>query len=379
MHNLQFQDFDMPKLFPRGIAVGDAFYDRIDEQKKLKRNLDNCIHTVLIAPRRFGKTSLMMQMIHEHNYPNIWLDFMTITSIEELRQKLMDKISHLIVQIAPAEEKLKQIVKKYFLKLKPELVFSVPGLSLKLQPSSDTNQDIVDALIDLDKILQENKKMALIALDEFQEIVRLESKNAVLQASFRHAAERASAITYFFSGSKHRPLKKLFNGKTSPLYELCDQLQLERVSKADYKEFINNAAIKKWGYPFNDNIIDKICNATNRYPKYINALCNLIWVSDAEPSIELVETLWKEYLYSRKTDIIEEIKALTLNQLRLLKAIAENPVGSVYSKEFLAKVNLSQSSVQNALEILLDDGLIIELEDKYHVLDPTLIAYFNMH
>ena len=38
---------------------------------QLKRAIDNGHHTVLIAPRRYGKTSLMRKVTEENNYPFI--------------------------------------------------------------------------------------------------------------------------------------------------------------------------------------------------------------------------------------------------------------------------------------------------------------------
>jgi uncharacterized protein len=368
----------MAQLFPRGIAVGKAFYDRTEERKHLRKNIEHTIHTVLIAPRRFGKTSLMAQVLHENNYPSIWLDFMTVTDMNEVQQKLAHKISDLIVQITPIESKIKKIVSKYFRKLKPEIILSIPGVSIRFHPDLNPQQSITELLIELDKLAGEMKKRIVIIMDEFQEISRIEPENNVLQASIRHAAERSSSITYLFSGSKHRPLKKIFRDKNNPLYELCEVMTIERIKSEHYKEFINRAALKKWGYPLNESLLERILDHTDRYPKYVNALCGYLWSNDLAPTLELVDELWKSYLLGRKTDITDELSQLTLNQRRLLQSLAFEPWAEVFSKDFLTKINLSQSSVQAALEILLNKGLIAEIEGKYRVLDPTIRAYFHI-
>ena len=46
------------QLFPLGKAYGSAFCNRIDETKKLISNIENGKHTFLVAPRRYGKSSL---------------------------------------------------------------------------------------------------------------------------------------------------------------------------------------------------------------------------------------------------------------------------------------------------------------------------------
>lgn len=364
-------------VFPRGIAVGAAFYDRVIERAKLKKNIEHGIHTALIAPRRFGKTSLMSQVLYENEHPHLWLDFMTMTSAEEVQHKLINKMAELIMTLAPFEDKLKSIIGKYFRKLKPEIILSVPGISIKFHPESIAHQGVEDSLLELDKFALEMKKKIVIVLDEFQEITRLEQDNKVLQASIRHAAERSKMITYLFSGSKHRPLRILFNEKNNPLYELCDVMTIERIQAIDYKNFINKAAKKKWGHILSDDIINRILFYTDCYPKYVNALCGYLWSDELEPSVELIDELWKSYLFSKKTDLSEEISQLTLNQKRLLQYLAFEPTAELYSKGILMKLNLSQSSVQNCIEILLNLGLVAEIEGKYRVLDPTIRAYFQ--
>jgi uncharacterized protein len=368
----------MVDLFPRGVAVGEAFYDRIIERAYLKSNIDRNIHTVLIAPRRFGKTSLMSQVLHEANYPHIWLDFMTITSREDVQLKLMEKVSELIIKLSPWEDKLKALMRKYFKKLKPEIVLSVSQLSLRLHPVDVPQQGIEEVLIELDKLAQEVGQRVVIVLDEFQEIISLEERGTALQASIRHAAERAKSITYIFSGSKHQPLKKLFHGKNNPLYQLCDQMNLERVSENDYREFINKAALEKWGHALAEEVVQKILFYTNRYPKYVNALCGSLWTLDKVPSVEDVGEIWHSYLFSRKTDIAEELDSLKLNQKRLLRQLALDPTAEPYSKNYLNKLKLSQSSVQAALALLLEKGLVVKWEDMFRVLDPTFRDYFQM-
>lgn len=364
-------------LFPRGIAVGDAFYDRVVERAKLKKNIEHGVHTALIAPRRFGKTSLMMQVLFENHYPHLWFDLMTMTSVNEIQQKLINKIATLIVDLSPKEEKIKIIIGRYFRKFKPKVILSIPGLSIEFQPEPIPHQGIVDALIELDKLVAEMGKRVVIVLDEFQEVMRLEPKNTVLQASIRHAAERSSAITYLFSGSKHRPLRKLFSEKNNPLYELCDIMIIERIDPEDYKNFINKAAKKKWRYVLSEDIINRILLHTDCYPKYVNALCSYLWQDELIPSVELVDKLWKSYLLSKKTDITDEIGQLTLNQKRVVQYLAFNPTTELYNKETLIKLNLSQSSVQSAIEILLNKGIVAEVEEKFRVLDPTIRAYFH--
>ena len=76
--------------------------------------------------------------------------------------------------------------------------------------------------------------------------------------------------------------------------------------------------------------------------------------------------------------MVEELSSLTLNQKHLLHCLSIQPSSAPFSKDYLNYVNLQLASVQNALGILLNKGLVIKLTDVYCVLDPTFKAYFEL-
>lgn len=368
----------MAELFPRGIAQGEAFYDRFNEREKLKRNIKHTVHTVLIAPRRYGKTSLMTQVLFENNIPHAWIDFMTITNMSDVQEKLLHKISELIVKIAPTTKKLNLLLTKYFSALKPEIILKLPGVVVKLTPSKSFKTGIIESLINLDKLAQEVKVRLVIVFDEFQEVLRIDG-DSTLQGSIRHAVERSKMITYLFSGSKHASLLRMFNGKEAPLYALCETMDLNKIPDGDYILYVNNAAKKKWGKPLAEEVINQILSYSDRYPKYINALCGAIWSFDDFPTLERVNQLWLSYVISKKTDITDDLSDLTLNHRRLLQWLCFNTTSELYSKETLSQLKMSQSSVQKAIEILLEKSFVIEDNRIYHVLDPLIKSYFTIY
>ena len=52
------------ELFPLRVAV-DRFCNRVEERQTLKRNIAEKRPTVLISPRRYGKSSLAHKVVHE--------------------------------------------------------------------------------------------------------------------------------------------------------------------------------------------------------------------------------------------------------------------------------------------------------------------------
>jgi hypothetical protein len=368
----------MANLFPAGVALGDAFYDRVDERKALIASIQDRRHTVLIAPRRFGKTSLMRKILEDKQYPFIWLDFMTFTSKEEAEVKFLSHLSSLVIELGGAEKKIRKLIGKYLSMLRPEITITATSLlSISFRPMLPKNEGLIQALAGIDAIAKELEKQIVIICDEFQEITRIDEE-ATLQATIRHAAERATNTTYLFSGSKHQSLRQLFNGKRSPLYELCDQMPLSLIDDSYYIDYLQNKSVQQWGEELTQEALQAILQYTEGYPKYVNALCARLWRLAALPKASDVDESWQDYLYTRKGGIREELDGLKMNELRLLRQLCDLPTEQPYANDFLRQVNLSQSNVRRALEQLQKKDLVCFLEDKYRVIDPTYKYYFDM-
>lgn len=85
--------------FPSGIAEGRAFCNRLKERQRLKINIQDIRHTVLMAPRRYGKTSLIRQVINQNASINVWIDFLSVTSVEEAEAKIQKAAKSLLFNI----------------------------------------------------------------------------------------------------------------------------------------------------------------------------------------------------------------------------------------------------------------------------------------
>ncbi|MEF9985988.1 MAG: hypothetical protein RR735_02520, partial [Bacteroidales bacterium] len=73
------------------LAMGNTFVNRVKEKQELKSNLYSGINTMLISPRRWGKSSLVKEAMNEltEQYSNVkvcFMDVFTIRSQEEFYQ-----------------------------------------------------------------------------------------------------------------------------------------------------------------------------------------------------------------------------------------------------------------------------------------------------
>lgn len=364
-------------FFPEGVALGEAFVNREDERKFLINRIKNKRHTVLLAPRRYGKTSLVIKVANETGLPYCAIDFLAAYNEAYVRDQIVDKVSQLVFQLLPRFKQAQVSLLNIFKQMNPEISIGAFGQRLLLRLSNNPLQDITDLLLKLDETAKYFRKTAVIFFDEFQQINQLKNYHSI-EASIRHAAERSQQIAYVFSGSNRHLLKLMFGDKSRPLYRLCQTLSVERIRKESYVPHLQQLAESKWHIHLSDEQLDRIFQLTELHPFYINVLCQLLWEKAYIASPDEINQVWQNYVKTQRQIISHDIIRLSINQRHLMTALAEMPVKELQSAEFLSTLRISASSAQQAAESLMQKDLVYKDEnDLYRILDPAMKYYLN--
>jgi uncharacterized protein len=362
------------KIFPSGIATGEAFCNREVERQQLADNIKNIEHSVLLAPRRYGKTSLAAKVIEETNIAHAWIELFSITSFESTERKIATAVGKLTQQLAPDLKKLQLKIKDFFANMKPEIVLSGLGQKVILHPLDNPTESITELLVQLDKYARDLNKKAVIVFDEFQQLAEIENGQAI-EACIRQAVERSENITYLFSGSNRRMLTQMFGDSSRPLYRLCKLITLDRISKEKYEKFVQKAALNKWQKKLAEAAFNRIMELTEQHSFYVNVLCEQLWKQEKMPDFNEIEKVWRQYTFTHKTIIINDILNLSLNQKKCLIALAKSPTTSPLGQAFQQQTTLSLSSLKQALDALHKKDLIFkDNTETIKILDPA-VAY----
>jgi AAA+ ATPase superfamily predicted ATPase len=368
---------EISNYFPTGIAEGDAFVNRILERKQLEKSMISRQHTLLMAPRRYGKTSLITQVASEIDYPFCVIDLFTVYNQESVNDILIDKIGRLATDLLPPVQQAKKKLLTIFKNMNPEITLSSAGQKLTLQMPKTPN-NIADLFLKLDEAAVLFEKKAIVFMDEMQQIGFLENGNSI-EAMIRHAVERSKNISYCFSGSSRHLLKNMFGDSGRPLYRLCQMMEIERIHHSHYKPHLQKLSQARWGEIISDSVINKIIEITEDHPFYINVLCQNLWLEGSIPNLEKVDEVWNYYIKSNRSLIVDDIISLTLNQKKVLSALAQKPIKEIYSQESMMIFKLTQSSVKRVIDSLLEKDLIfINKLEEYQILDPA-IRYFLLN
>ncbi len=365
-------------IFPSGIAEGDDFCNRIVERERLAAHILGIRHTVLIAPRRYGKTSLIRQTLIDKDFIYVWVDFLSVTNKEDIENKISKACKELILKLAPELKKIGRQAKELIKSMSPELNLSAMGQSLSLHLTSTDKVAIDTILLEIDEYAQKTGKKAVVVFDEFQQISEIKENESV-EALIRHAVERSKAITYIFSGSNRHMLSKMFSKSNRPLYRLCQAMVLDRIGKSHYSKFLNKAAQEQWKRGLSDGVIDVILDLTECHPFYVNALCGELWIKGIFPETEdQVKETWECYIDAHKSIIVADMVNLALNQKRIIKILAQVATKEPFGSDFCLRTKLSNSSVQRAVaSLLLKDIIYVNAQGEYCLLDPALKCYLS--
>ena len=364
-------------LFPLGKAYGNAFCNREAETARLVGNIQNAKHTLIIAPRRYGKSSLAERAIERSNLPSVKINLHLCTSEEEISRLVLESVIKLIGKAIGQIEKLMSSIKKYISNLEPMLAFGGEYASLKLVPKSELNHSIIisEALLLLEQLLVEKNKQAVIFLDEFQEINSI-SKQRGIEGAFRTAAQEMQNLSLIFSGSVRALLLSMFEDENRPLYKLCRKIKLERIAACDYEKHIQKIAIDTWGSSLDEPVFDKIMTLSNRHPYYVNYLCDILWETSHQlPKIIDIENAWANVVIEEWSDALRELSDLPIGQKKLLKLLANHSVKNIQSQKTCIAISMPASSISTSLRVLIEKDYVEQNENgRYNIINPLLFA-----
>lgn len=359
--------------FPLGKAYGEAFCNRVEETQKLIGNIKNGKHTIISAPRRYGKSSLCERAFELITIPNAKLDFHLAVSEKDVERIIINGVIELVGKAIGAVDKLSALLKKYTKNLKPKFSIGTKyfNLELEITDKSSPAENISEALLLLEKLLQEKNKKAILLFDEFQEIGRLKEGRGI-EGAIRHVGQDTRELSFIFSGSNPHLLKNMFEDERRPLYKLCRKLMLGSISELHYEGHLNKAAKEMWNTLLDVKVFKYTMDVTERHPYYVNYLCDILWEEcELSPKVENVIKAWNAVVEEERSDLLKDFFRLTENQRRLLIYIAKGKGKEIYSNDAAKKMDIPVSSISRGLNSLIEGDYITKTEEGYRLVVPV--------
>lgn len=369
--------------FPRGIAVEPAFCNRVEERKRLIHNIKTGQHTLLMSPRRYGKTSLVNYAVKEANLPVGDVDLFVAVDARHIEQRILAGIKMAMNHVFSSTEQLLKSLRDHFKTVDGQWTIGTQGINLVLTPAakeSDPATNIMEALLALEHLLKQKNKRGILFLDEMQEIGEV-AEGKGIEGAIRHVAQQSKYLSFIFSGSNRHLLSHMFYDKARPLYKLCDRIVLKRISVEDYEEHLTNISKIKWKKVMPSTSLNKIFELTECHPYYVNNLCLRLWESTLKqpPSENQIEAAWLDYAKEERLEVARELSGLSTGQRKILIAIASGFTTKITGKEFLKRVNMTSSSVTELLQNLEQKDYVEKHGKEYSLIDPLIKTMLNVY
>ena len=365
----------MDKPFIFGIPVEDShFIGREEEINRLATNFKYGVNTVLISPRRWGKTSLVNKvagMVTSKELLVVRMDIFSCRNEYDFYNVFSEAI---LKQTASKVEEWKDLAKGFIERLAPKISMSPDPLSeysLSLGITSKTHTP--EEVLQLPETIAQRKSChLLICIDEFQQVGEFPDSLTV-QKRMRSVWQHQNNVSYCLYGSKMHMMTNLFQKKSYPFYKFGEMLYLKPISLDAWKNYISGR-FEQEGKHISDELIQKLCETVEYHSSYVQQLayCTLL-MTKKEVTKEVLTAAVEDLVSQNSSIFIEQTQSLTSYQLNFLRAILYGVNNGFNEKEVRESFDLGvPSNVDRLKKSLVDKELIEYTEKGVEIGDPVL-------
>lgn len=336
-------------------ASGYNFTDREIETEKLSNNFRNGINTIIISPRRWGKTSLVKHVAEKVSNERIvvvLLDVFSCKSEDDFYRVLSKAV---IQQTSNKWEEWIENAKNFLSKVRPKFSFGsdpINEFSFSMDMSNDMTTDAEYILKLPERIAKDKGINIVICIDEFQQVADFNDSKR-FQKVLRSVWQHSDNVSYCLFGSKQHLMNELFEKKSLPFYKFGDVMFLGKIDERHWVDYIVER-FQSTGKNISEYLAIKICEFTECHSSYTQQLAWLVWnYTNDDAKMEDLE-MAKEDIIGQNSPLFQrDIEPLSGYQLNFLRAMRDGIVNEFSQKGIIDKYELGSSAnvvrVKNAL------------------------------
>ena len=368
------------KPFIFGVATsGDNFTDRVKETERLLMNFRYGVNTILISPRRWGKTSLVKKVGSLAQSDNIKVVYVDVFSCRSDRDFYDTFASAVLKQTSSKLDEWLENARLFLSRISPKFSFGPDpmtdfSVSLEMNPKSDD----VDEILQLpEKIAQKKGYNIVICIDEFQQIAEfVESKT--FQKRLRTVWQLQEHTSYCLFGSKKHLMNELFEKKSLPFYKFGDVMYLQKINAADWVNYICGR-FEATGKVIDRELAERICKLVDNHSSYVQHLAWLVWVhTDTVATPQDLEMAYEDIIDQNTPLFEKQTENLSTYQMNFLRAVIDGVRSEFTSQMILQKYGLGSSANVSIIKRALVKKELIEIENRQvSIPDPVMQVWLR--
>lgn len=366
------------------LALGEAFTDREQELHELSRDLGNGQNVALVAPRRYGKTSLLRRVAQQLVADDVLVaevDLMKTPTKEKLAARLARAIHDDVASpLIRARDRLRVFAG---LRIAPVVTIDpldgTPSFSFSAVRRPEDLDDTLERLLELPaQLAAERGRRVVLVFDEFQEVTVIDPG---LPALMRAVFQEQRDVAHVYSGSRRDLMRRLFTHENEPFFRSAKVLELGRIDPALFASFVEEQ-FARTDRGLADGVAARLAATTDGHPYATQELAYALWEEVPEgfsASSDDLDAALRAVLRSENSHFTLVWDGAPRVQRLVLQALAAEP-GGVFGAEYRRRHDLpAASSVQRAVSQLHADELVGRTGDGYAITEPFLADWVRVY
>ena len=374
---------NMEAPFVFGVRVeGDTFTDRREETARLKANFTYGVNTILISPRRMGKTSLVDKvcaLVASDDIKIVRMDAFGCRSETDF----INAFATAVVRATSNKwEEWTSNVKVFLSRFVPKISIGQDplndfSLSLEYNASNHTTEEVLKLP---EVIAQASGYRVVVCIDEFQQIGDFPD-SLTFQKKLRSIWQQQSHVSYCLYGSKKHMMEQMFQNQSYPFYRFGDFFYLEKIGEADWVEYICQR-FEVTNKHISADLAREICHVTDRYSSYVQQLAWFVWLrttDSAEATSADVQYGIDRLLDACEPLFIQQTEDLSAYQMNFLHALVNGVHTGFTQNVILNSYRLgTAANITRLKKALVEKDLIMTTSPKHlEMSDPILALWLK--
>ncbi|MBE2216560.1 MAG: ATP-binding protein, partial [Ignavibacteria bacterium] len=311
-----------PFIFGK-IAKGNSFTDRAFETKRLISNFNDRVNTILISPRRWGKSSLVNKAAFlfqkEKKKHTVLIDLFNIRDETQFYSYFAKKV---IQETSSKPREWMDLAMTFLKRLSPKLTFPIDitndfEITFELRDKAEDFEDILNLP---EKIAKAKNIEIAVCIDEFQNIANFDQP-LLFQKRLRASWQNHNESVYCLYGSQTHMMTTLFERKNMPFYKFGDVMYLGKIDSAYLNEYIVSQ-FKNSGKSIEPTQAQMIVDNVQCQPYYTQQLAHIVWINtDKKVTNEILENSLSQLIEQNAPLYIKDSETLSNTQINFLRML----------------------------------------------------------
>ncbi len=365
------------------IVSASAFADREQERARLGQDLAEGQKVFLISPRRYGKSSLVRDVLRSLARQRILTVEVTVAASSSYLG-FLEAYARALLTADTSVGRIRRWTQELLEAVRPEVRIDGPSVSPggssagrvtvafpSVRTARDTARLAAEVFALPGRIATARKQRLAIALDEFQAVAAFDGGN--VEHALRAAVQDQRSVGYVFAGSEPSLMERMLEVKR-PFYKAGPVLRLQKIDPEFFATFIE-VRFASSGLKPEAGLGTAIVDLAANVPYDVQRLAHETWddvrvAGRKTAGLEDLHATLTRLLGEHQTAFEEQWQRLTLTQRAVLRALILEEGRELLSGDVRTRHRLPvASSVQSALAALLKQDIVMKEGPRYVAAD----------